>query len=169
MAEITRICPVCKKKSEMDNQFCPHCGHKVGSMASDAGRRQMPVSLAGASFPLLAGAAGLLIRIGWKVLQSKTTHELATRAIESLMQSGLSRSTDVQRHSGLGKNDSLKGNRRQDSALKRNSNLPSAVPEQNVNLAPKRSIKIRSHWAVQDGSGMIRRGQSEHTIEIDDF
>lgn len=33
---------------------------------------------------------------------------------------------------------------------------------------PKRTMHIRSAWAVSDGQGNWKRGMSEHTIELDD-
>jgi hypothetical protein len=39
------------------------------------------------------------------------------------------------------------------------------VPEEK---RPRRTIRIRSAWAVGDARGVWRQGSSEHTIEIDD-
>jgi hypothetical protein len=33
---------------------------------------------------------------------------------------------------------------------------------------PRRTIRIRSSWAVGDGRGILRQGSSDHTIEIDE-
>lgn len=33
---------------------------------------------------------------------------------------------------------------------------------------PRRTIRIRSHWAIGDANGVWRQGAEEHIIEIDD-
>jgi hypothetical protein len=45
------------------------------------------------------------------------------------------------------------------------SQPPATAPEQG---RPRRTIRIRSAWAVGDARGMWRQGSSEHTIEIDE-
>lgn len=44
------------------------------------------------------------------------------------------------------------------------------TPAQSIQPArsPRRTIRIRSSWAVGDANGVWRQGQEEHVIEIDD-
>lgn len=46
--------------------------------------------------------------------------------------------------------------------------LPTTRPETAPSRRSRRTIHIRSSWAVGDASGIWRRGQEEHTIEIDE-
>lgn len=43
-----------------------------------------------------------------------------------------------------------------------------AQPPATEPARPKRTLHIRSAWAVSDGQGNWRRGVSEHTIELDE-
>lgn len=49
---------------------------------------------------------------------------------------------------------------------------PSATPTPRVEVMPtrraKRTIHIRSSWAVNNGNGVWQEGRSEHSIELDD-
>lgn len=95
-----------------------------------------------AALPLLAGAASLALRAGWKVLQQRLL-AAATQppTVEATMnQAPLSRSQP-----------------------------PTIQPRPPVPPArPRRTVHIRSSWAVGDGNGNWRRGSSEHTIEFED-
>ncbi|RLT35967.1 MAG: zinc ribbon domain-containing protein [Chloroflexi bacterium] len=42
------------------------------------------------------------------------------------------------------------------------------VPVQQASERPKRTIRIRSTWAVGDGKGVWRQGAEEHIIEFDE-
>lgn len=48
------------------------------------------------------------------------------------------------------------------------SQPPAKAPAAPAQQRPRRTIRIRSAWAVGDAHGVWRQGSSEHTIEIDD-
>lgn len=43
----------------------------------------------------------------------------------------------------------------------------SAPPAEAARPSPRRTIHIRSSWAVQEADGRVRQGREEHTIELD--
>ncbi len=45
---------------------------------------------------------------------------------------------------------------------------PAPQTNQSVARRPRRTIHIRSSWAMGDANGVWQQGNSEHTIEIDD-
>ena len=64
---------------------------------------------------------------------------------------------------------------RLDVATTSNTSTVANAPERNVQPAPpnnverrRRTVRIRSMWAVGDANGVWRRGESNHTIEFDD-
>lgn len=128
MSEITRICAHCGQPGPLEARHCPHCGHDVeAGVPTPLSQRNLPVLIGRAAVPLLAGAASLAIRAGWRLLQKRLTHPLATP-----------------------------------SQPPANHEAPPSHPRS------RRTIRIRSAWAVGDGRGIWRQGNSEHTIEIDD-
>jgi hypothetical protein len=86
-----------------------------------------------AALPLLAGAASLALRAGWKLLQ----HRLATTATPTLP---LTKTTPAQ---------------------------PAQHPA-GATTRPRRTIRVRSTWAVGDANGVWQQGTSDQTIEFDD-
>ena len=69
MSEISRICPHCGKGNLMEARHCAHCGADTQA-ALPVAQRNLPVSLAKVALPVLAGAASLALRAGWKLLQN---------------------------------------------------------------------------------------------------
>lgn len=43
-----------------------------------------------------------------------------------------------------------------------------AAPEQQESRRPKRTVRIRSTWAVGDGNGVWRQGTEEHIIDFEE-
>lgn len=141
MSKIQRICEQCGESGPLEARYCPHCGYD--SQGSDphalpVPRKQLPMALSKAALPILAGAASLVLRAGWKLLQQRlatTTPEEAAQALSNL------------------------------------ARRPAAPPQpapQPATRRPRRTIHIRSNWAVGDANGVWRQGSSEHTIEIDE-
>ena len=147
MNNIQRICEKCGEGGALDARYCPHCGYDsqgIGGAALPAPRLQLPVALGKAALPLLAGAASLALRAGWKLLQRRlanTTPEQAANAFTHFVQ----RATPPAPTQPLAP--------RQETPVQRR---------------PRRTIHIRSNWAVGDVNGVWRQGSSEHTIEIDE-
>ncbi|MCL4830912.1 MAG: hypothetical protein KJZ86_00690 [Caldilineaceae bacterium] len=46
--------------------------------------------------------------------------------------------------------------------------MPRTVPAEQPLPRPKRTIRIRSTWAVDDGRGIWRQGTEEHIIDVED-
>ncbi len=163
MAKLSRVCPHCGEQGELESAFCASCGE---SNSPDTAQRSanrsidesdkvgsLPIQLRKAALPLLAGAAGLIVQVGWRLLQSKTARDVALNAANSALQSR------VQTHMAKG------------HAPIEPSAATHPVSRQSGSVVARRqgrTIRIRSSWAVGDASGVLRQGQSEHTIEIDD-
>lgn len=139
MSEVQRICPQCGEPGPLTARYCPHCGTD-SQAALPVPSSTLPAMLTKAALPLLAGAASLALRAGWKLLQSRmaanVTANVTDRALQSL------RATPT-------------------------TQLP-ARTEQLPTARPHRTIRIRSAWAVTDGNGVHRSGYSEHQIELED-
>lgn len=177
MAKLSRVCPHCGQQGALDSAYCAHCGVSTATERNpqenaahnslnnrDLGAG-LPMQLRKAALPLLAGAAGLVVRAGWRLLQSKTAREIALNAAHSAVQSrfqpqpsrgGAPTKEGTPSKSGFGhlqpKSNSLSAQSSKPVAARRSG----------------RTIRISSRWAVGDANGVLRQGQSEHTIEIDD-
>lgn len=139
MSEVQRICPQCREPGPLTARYCPHCGAD-SQAALPTPRSNLPAVLTKAALPILAGAASLALRAGWKLLQSRTAATVTTNVTEQALQS-LRRAKTTQ--------------------------LPARI-EQLPASRPRRTIHIRSAWSVTDGNGAHRSGFSEHQIEFDD-
>lgn len=163
MAKLSRVCPHCAKHGDLDSAYCAHCGKSTSVNTPQENSPQktahnfdglnFPIQLRKAALPILAGAAGLVVRAGWKLLQSKTARDVALSAANSVVQSRV--------QSQLFKDG---------SAIQQSTTTQPTAPQ--VKSSPVRrqgrTIRISSRWAVGDANGILRQGQSEHTIEIDD-
>ena len=146
MTEVFRICPNCGEQSQLKATFCPQCGIDVVSGLPEPKQRALPISTATALMPLAAGAAGFLLRVGWKLLQSRMLGNV------TYLTSGQGASGQmVQKSEGINPKPTIV------------NSSPNDLP-----LKAKCTIRIQSRWAVGDESGIKRQGQSEHIIEIDD-
>lgn len=139
MSEVQRICPQCGEPGPLTARYCPHCGAD-SQAALPAPRSNLPAVLTKAALPILAGAASLALRAGWKLLQSRMAANVTTNVTEHAIQSLRTAS----------------------------ATQPPARTEQVPASRPRRTIRIRSAWAVTDGNGVHRSGVSEHQIELDD-
>ena len=134
MTTIQRICEQCGESGPLGVRYCPHCGYDTQA-ALPMTTRNLPMVIGKAALPILAGAASLALRAGWKLLQQRLA-TAADRAVTPAAHQPLSNATAV--------------------------NQPAAPAK------PRRTIHIRSSWAVGDARGNWRQGTSEHTIEIED-
>ncbi len=139
MSEIQRICPQCGKGSALDAQFCAHCGYDTQA-GLPAPRSLLPVTIGKAALPLLAGVASLAIRAGWKLLQN----HLAQRTADNVLVVPKTPPATPQNTQLAARNEQVAAHR------------------------PRRTIHIRSSWAMGDANGRWQQGNSEHTIEIED-
>ncbi|MEM7536818.1 MAG: hypothetical protein AAF639_31855 [Chloroflexota bacterium] len=100
MATISRICTHCNKSSALDAQHCQHCGHSM-STHPDAYvnmPQTTPTSLSEslrqtatkAALPILAGAAGWLVRKAWQLLRERMD---ASTALDSFPQTQTAKRT----------------------------------------------------------------------------
>jgi hypothetical protein len=139
MSEIQRICAQCGKSSALDARFCAHCGYDTQAELP-ARRNMLPVSIGKAALPILAGVASLAIRAGWKLLQNYLAQSTADQGVATPKPT---------------------------QSVAQNTQLAA----RNENLAarrPRRTIHIRSSWAVGNANGLWQQGHSEHTIELED-
>ena len=140
MTNVNRICPGCGQPSPLDAHHCPNCGydHEAGLPVP---QRNLPATIGKAALPILAGAAGLAVRAVWKLVQNRLTQDAVYRV-----------ATNV-------------------TSPNAKAPIKPVAAEEPITVAasrPKRTIHIRSSWAVGDANGMWRQGSSEHTIEFDD-
>ncbi len=100
-------------------------------------RSSLPEVIGRAALPVLVGAASLAVRAGWKLLQSRLAQ--ASRPPVPTVQQPISPQPII------------------------------PIPRSEISQPrrAKRSIHIRSSWAVNNGNGW-QQGNSEHHIEIDE-
>ena len=134
MSDVQRICPECGGGSPMHAQHCPDCGYDSQSGLPMQRTNTLPVTLSKAALPVLAGAAGLALRAGWRLLQGRMTTAIAQQTADQAIQ------------------------------------VPPATrqPDEIQARRPRRTVRIRSTWAVGDARGAWQQGSSEHVIEFDD-
>lgn len=148
MSEVRRICDHCGEAVPLDGRFCARCGYDFET-ALPAQSSNLPVALGKAALPMIVGAAGIALRAGWKLAQSEWAKETARNFFDM----------------------TFNRPNRGDIPL-RAQNAPESKPVQPAPQTdaarPRRTIRIRSTWAVGDANGVWRQGTSEQTIEIDD-
>ncbi len=133
MANVQRICEQCGEGGPLDVRYCPHCGYDTQATLPTP-TRNLPMVIGKAALPILAGAASVALRIGWKLLQQRLA-AVPTPTTESL------------------------------------ANRAPAQPAPHPSTAaarPRRTVRIRSTWAVGDANGVWQQGSSDHTIEFED-
>lgn len=106
-------------------------------------QQNLPMVIGKAALPVLAGVASLALRAGWKLLRSRLAQEAAQNAI----QVGASKAAT--------------------SLVNAAKNAPAPATQSDPVPKVKRTIRIRSTWAVGDANGIRQQGSSDHTIEID--
>lgn len=147
MNNVTRICPQCGGDTPIEARCCPQCGFDTQGGLPVHQPRQLPVVLGKAALPVLAGVASLAIRAGWKLLQSRLARDLAQQGVQQVV-------------NAIAK-----------PAAKTTKNTPvvqTTTPTAPARSRTRRTIHIRSSWAVGDASGFRQYGSAEHTIEIED-
>lgn len=145
MSTIFRVCPDCGGQYAMEARFCPSCGHDTQSGLS-AQSANVPAPLNKAALPVLAGVAGLALRAAWKLMQSKTAQDAARGAVRALFQAA----------------------QQPTPAETKPQVIPPAQTQLPAERPARRTIRIRTSWAVGDANGVWRQGVSDQTIEIDD-
>ena len=144
MGNVQRICEKCGAGGPLEARYCPNCGHDnqlpEGQAELPIPAKNLPMLIGKAALPLLAGAASLLVRAGWRLLQDRLAHTTPEEAASVLRKMANAESTQ--------------------SLAKRQTDAP--VQKK------RRTVHIRSSWAVGDAHGNWQRGSSEHTIEFDE-
>ncbi len=138
MSEVYRICPNCGGNTPINAQHCPACGQDTISGQMPIQRQNLPVAVGKAMLPVAVSVAGFALRAGWKLLQSRLAQDAAKAAIQTVTQ-------------------------RAQPPAPRPQSTPVAADQ-----SPKRTVRIRSSWAVGDGRGNWQQGQEEHVIEFDE-
>lgn len=150
MSEVRRICDHCGEAVALDGRYCPQCGYDFET-ALPAQSSNLPVALGKAALPMLVGAAGLALRAGWKIAQSQWARDTARNFFDMAF-SRPSHTPPVPRAE------------EKPTPPPAPQNAPGEVGPRR----PRRTIRIRSTWAVGDANGVWRQGTSDQTIEIDD-
>lgn len=138
MSDIYRVCPKCGGRSnETTYRFCPTCG--ADSDLDLAVPDSSLISTASkAALPLFVSVTGVVLRFGWKLLQSR----MAASALHNT--SPITKSSQ--------------------RASSQSASPQSASPTKRAG----RRIHIRSAWTMRDSKGNWRREDSEHIIDLDD-
>lgn len=144
MSEVRRICAQCGAAVALDGRFCSGCGYDFEN-ALPVSESNLPVALGKAALPMLVGAAGLMLRAGWKLAQSEWAKETARNVLDLAFNRAAQPPAPPPVQSA--------------------AQPPSAAA---ASSRPRRTIRIRTNWAEGDANGVWRRGSSDQTIEIDD-
>jgi hypothetical protein len=136
MNSIQRICPQCGQAGSLEARYCARCGFDSQS-ALPTPMSNLPM-VARAALPVLITAAGIALRAGWRLLQSRWAQEAARKAVNMAVQPASPKPV----------------------APATETDLPAG--------RRKRVIHIRSIWAEGDANGVWREGSSEQRIEIDE-
>lgn len=83
MSDVQRICPTCGEAGPLTARYCPHCGND-SQAELPMPRAQLPITLRKAALPILAGAASLVLRAGWKLIQSRMAASVTETAVSTL-------------------------------------------------------------------------------------
>ncbi|MCB9138947.1 MAG: zinc ribbon domain-containing protein [Caldilineaceae bacterium] len=92
MSNVQRICPHCGESGDLQASHCPYCGEDLSGGVPMRQENALSATVTRAALPVLAGAAGLIVRAGWKVLQNRLTAAAAQQALDPT-----ARSTDMAR------------------------------------------------------------------------
>ncbi len=142
MSDIRRICAQCGASAPLTVRYCGNCGYDFqGELPMP--QSNLPAVIGKAAVPFLLGAASLALRVGWKVLQSRWAQAAAESAVDAALQKvqPASRPAPIQ---------------------------PAPPTEQPLSARARRTITIRSTWAVGDANGIWRQGYTEQRIDLDD-
>ena len=142
MSNVQRLCMQCGEGNPVESRYCARCGYD-SQAALPAPRVSLPVVIGRAALPVLVGAAGLVVRAGWKLLQNR----LAQASASSLQ--------------------TIQPNSAQPNVPQPNVAQP-PVPQPRADVTSsrraKRTIHIRSAWAINNGNGVWQQGTSHQTI-----
>ncbi|MDI9548111.1 MAG: hypothetical protein QM346_11000 [Chloroflexota bacterium] len=108
----------------------------------------LPAVIGKAAVPFLLGAASLALRLGWKVLQSRWAQAAAESAVDAALKKVQPAKTRP--------------------APNPAPIQPAAPVEEPLAARARRTITIRSAWAVGDANGIWRQGFTEQRIDLDD-
>lgn len=139
MSNVQRVCVQCGQGNPVESRYCSHCGYD-SQAALPAPRSNFPAVIGQAALPVLLGAASLVVRAGWKLLKSRLAQASLSNTGPA---NGVQPPTVSQPTIPIPRNDAASVRR------------------------ARRTIHIRSSWAVNNGNGW-QQGSSEHTIEVDE-
>lgn len=139
MSTVSRICPQCGESTPLESRHCAHCGYDAQAGLPMQAQRNLPMTLSKAALPILAGVASLALRAGWKLLRS--------RMAQDAINYGASKAAT--------------------SLVNAAKNSPAPTSSTTNTPKVKRTVRIRSTWAVGDANGILQQGSSDHTIEFD--
>jgi hypothetical protein len=77
MSNVQRVCVQCGEGNPVEARYCARCGYD-NQAALPVQRTNLPAVIGQAALPLLVGAAGLVVRVGWKLLQSRLSQVAAS-------------------------------------------------------------------------------------------
>lgn len=152
MSNISRVCPQCGKESALEARFCASCGYD-SQAGAEISAQNLPVPLSKAALPVLAGVAGLALRAGWKLMQSRVAQDAARGIVQKIFE-------PKPQHSARATKAPIVPIEPEAPA--------SPVPQNQPQPRTRRTIRVRTSWAVGDARGVWRHGTTDQTIEIDE-
>jgi hypothetical protein len=135
---VQRICVQCGASGPLEARYCARCGYDSQGQLP-APPQNLSLAIGKAAMPVMLGVASLALRMGWKLLQSRWTKETARATAATVL-----------------------------NQIQPASSQP-LQPSVQAEVAParrRRTIHIRSSWAVGDANGVWRQGHTEHHIEL---
>ncbi len=147
MSDIRRICAQCGASVPLTVRYCGNCGYDFQGELPVA-QSNLPAVIGKAAVPFLLGAASLALRLGWKVLQSRWAQAAAESAVDAALKKVQPAKTRP--------------------APNPAPIQPAAPVEEPLAARARRTITIRSAWAVGDANGIWRQGFTEQRIDLDD-
>lgn len=143
MSEIQRICVECGAPTPLSARYCGACGYDFEGELPVPQSVNLPAVIGKAALPVLLAAGSVALRMGWRIMQSRWAQAAAEKAVTAALTPG--------------------------RAPAKAAPIQKATPGEHP-PAPRgrRTITIRSSWAVGDANGVWRQGVSEQRIDLDE-
>jgi len=143
MSEIQRICVQCGASTPLSARYCGACGYDFEGELPAPQNANLPAVIGKAALPVLLAAGSVALRLGWRIMQSRWAQAAAEKAVTA----ALTPARPPAKAAPLQK---------------------AAPAEQPPAARSRRTITIRSSWAVGDANGVWRQGVSEQRIDLDE-
>lgn len=138
MSRVERVCVQCGAGNPIEARYCAHCGYDN----QEGSQAALPAQRT--NLPAVIGQAALPVLFG--------VASLAVRVGWKFLQNRMAQSAVPKVQQPLAPQPRQEVTR----------------PDVTLSRRAKRTIRIRSAWAINNGDGIWRQGTSEQTIEFDE-